>query len=111
MICLCLMISQMIVLIEISSDDGGLDKALFDFYMDHKVKCLKRRLSSAARRNVRLKRSTDLPVCSTFTRNSGKFFSGVVDGLRPRYKDVIENYGMGCLLSFVRTEVPLRLVK
>uniref|UniRef100_A0A8R7PI92 Uncharacterized protein n=1 Tax=Triticum urartu TaxID=4572 RepID=A0A8R7PI92_TRIUA len=40
--------------LEISSDDGGLDKALFDFYMDHKVKCLKRKLSSAGRRNVEL---------------------------------------------------------
>uniref|UniRef100_M8BN76 Aminotransferase-like plant mobile domain-containing protein n=1 Tax=Aegilops tauschii TaxID=37682 RepID=M8BN76_AEGTA len=79
--------------LEISSDDGGLDKALFDFYMDH-----------------RLKRSTDLPVCSTFTRNSGKFFSGVVDGLRPRYEDVIENYGMGCLLSFVRTELKRKFI-
>ncbi|XP_044384029.1 uncharacterized protein [Triticum aestivum] len=48
--------------LEISSDDGGLDKALFDFYMDHlslyfflqKVKCLKRKLSSVGRRNVEL---------------------------------------------------------
>ncbi|XBH67675.1 hypothetical protein VPH35_096013 [Triticum aestivum] len=29
----------------------------------------------------------------------------------PRYKNVIETCGMGCLLNFVRTEVPLRLVK
>lgn len=29
----------------------------------------------------------------------------------PRYKGVIENYGMQCLLRFVSTEVPLRLVK
>ncbi|EMS61156.1 hypothetical protein TRIUR3_10521 [Triticum urartu] len=35
-----------------SSDDGGLDEALFDFYMDHKVKCLKRKLSCAGKRNV-----------------------------------------------------------
>ncbi|XP_048532682.1 uncharacterized protein LOC125511372 isoform X2 [Triticum urartu] len=49
-----------------SSDDGGLDEALFDFYMDHKVKCLKRKLSCAGKRNVRLKRSSDFPVCSTF---------------------------------------------
>ncbi|VAH20349.1 unnamed protein product [Triticum turgidum subsp. durum] len=96
---------------EISSDDGGLHKSLFDFYMDHKVKCLKRKLSCVGRRNMKLKLSTDFPACSTFTRYSGKFFSGVVDGLCPRYKDVIENYGISCLLSFVRTKVPLRLVK
>ena len=29
----------------------------------------------------------------------------------PRYQNVIQTYGMGCLLNFVRTEVPLRLVK
>uniref|UniRef100_A0A8R7TPR9 Uncharacterized protein n=1 Tax=Triticum urartu TaxID=4572 RepID=A0A8R7TPR9_TRIUA len=29
----------------------------------------------------------------------------------PRYKNVIETCGMGCLLNFVRIEVPLRLVK
>ena len=52
--------------LEISSDDGGLDEALFDFYMDHKVKCLKRKLSCAGKRNVKLKRSSDFPVCSTF---------------------------------------------
>ncbi|KAE8773338.1 hypothetical protein D1007_54487 [Hordeum vulgare] len=77
-----------------SGEDAEFDKALYNFYV-----------------NNRQKRSSDLPNCSTFTRYSGKFFSGVVDGLCPRYKGVIEDYGMGCLLRFVRTEVPLRLVK
>ncbi|VAI04979.1 unnamed protein product [Triticum turgidum subsp. durum] len=57
------------------------------------------------------KRSTDFPTCATFTRYSGKLFSGVVAGMCPRYQNVIQTYGMGCLLNFVRTEVPLRLVK
>ena len=58
-----------------------------------------------------MKRSSNFPICSTFTRYSGKFFSGVVDGLCSRYRGVVQRYGMGCLLEFVRTEVPLRLVK
>ncbi|XP_044431930.1 uncharacterized protein [Triticum aestivum] len=95
----------------LSGDEGGLDKALLKFYLNRKVKCLKRKLSSASRRNVRQKRSSDYPTCATFTRYSGKFFSGVVDGLCSRYRDVVQRYGMGCLLEFVRTEVPLRLVK
>ncbi|VAH04587.1 unnamed protein product [Triticum turgidum subsp. durum] len=94
-----------------SGDDEELGKALYNFYVKNKVKHLKRKLSSVSRRNVRQKRSSDFPVCSTFTRYSGKFFSGVVDGMCSRYKDVIQTYGMGCLLNFVRIEVPLRLVK
>ncbi|VAI50228.1 unnamed protein product [Triticum turgidum subsp. durum] len=66
---------------------------------------------SVLRSFVRQKRSTDFPTCATFTRYSGKFFSGVVAGMCPRYQNVIQTYGMGCLLNFVRTEVPLRLVK
>ncbi|XP_040246412.3 uncharacterized protein [Aegilops tauschii subsp. strangulata] len=99
------------VSMELSGDEGGLDKALLKFYLNRKVKCLKRKLSSASRRNVRQKSSSDYPTCATFTRYSGKFFSGVVDGLCSRYRDVVQRYGMGCLLEFVRTEVPLRLVK
>lgn len=38
--------------LELSSDDGGFDKALFKFYMNHKVKSLKRKLSCAGRRNA-----------------------------------------------------------
>ncbi|XP_044425615.1 uncharacterized protein [Triticum aestivum] len=96
---------------DLSRDEGEFDKALLKFYLNQKVKCLKRKLSSASRRNVRQKRSTDFPTCATFTRYSGKFFSGVVAGMCPRYQNVIQTYGMGCLLNFVRTEVPLRLVK
>ncbi|KAM3257753.1 hypothetical protein ACQJBY_049831 [Aegilops geniculata] len=96
---------------ELSGDEGAFDKALFKFYVNQKVKPLKRKLSSVGRRNVRRKRSTDFPTCPTFTRYSGKFFSGVVDGMCDRYNGVIQTYGMGCLLNFVRTEVPLRLVK
>ncbi|KAM3412389.1 hypothetical protein ACQJBY_003849 [Aegilops geniculata] len=99
------------VSMDLSDDEGGLDKALLKFYLNQKVKSLKRKLSSASRRNVRQKRSSDYPSCATFTRYSGKFFSGVVDGLCSRYRDVVQRYGMGCLLEFVRTEVPLRLVK
>ncbi|KAI5020726.1 hypothetical protein ZWY2020_045614 [Hordeum vulgare] len=75
-----------------SGEDAEFDKALYNFYVNNKVKYLKRKISSASRRNVRQKRSSDLPNCSTFTRYSGKFFSGVVDGLCPRYKGVIEDY-------------------
>ncbi|XP_044369764.1 uncharacterized protein [Triticum aestivum] len=96
---------------DLSRDEGEFDKALLKFYLNQKVKCLKRKLSSASRRNVRQKRSTDFPTCATFTRYSGKLFSGVVAGMCPRYQNVIQTYGMGCLLNFVRTEVPLRLVK
>ncbi|XP_044379930.1 uncharacterized protein [Triticum aestivum] len=111
---LCLMILQKMVLIlcvspDLSRDEGEFDKALLKFYLNQKVKCLKRKLSSASRRNV--KQSTYFPTCSTFTRYSGKFFSGVVAGMCPRYQNVIQTYGMGYLLNFVRTEVPLRLVK
>ncbi|XP_044379925.1 uncharacterized protein [Triticum aestivum] len=113
---LCLMILQKMVLIlcvspDLSRDEGEFDKALLKFYLNQKVKCLKRKLSSASRRNVRQKQSTYFPTCSTFTRYSGKFFSGVVAGMCPRYQNVIQTYGMGYLLNFVRTEVPLRLVK
>ncbi|XBI96311.1 hypothetical protein VPH35_032613 [Triticum aestivum] len=97
--------------LDCSGDDVELDKALYNFYVNNKVKLLKRKLSSVSRMNVRQKRSSDYPVCATFTRYSGKFFSPVVDGLCSRYKGVIQKYGMGCLLNFVRTEVPLRLVK
>ena len=38
-------------------------------------------------------------------------FSGLVDGLCSRYHGVVQRYGMGCLLEFVRTEVPLGLMK
>ncbi|XP_044379934.1 uncharacterized protein [Triticum aestivum] len=96
---------------DLSRDEGEFDKALLKFYLNQKVKCLKRKLSSASRRNVRQKQSTYFPTCSTFTRYSGKFFSGVVAGMCPRYQNVIQTYGMGYLLNFVRTEVPLRLVK
>ncbi|XBI95705.1 hypothetical protein VPH35_032111 [Triticum aestivum] len=96
---------------DLSRDKRGFDKALLKFYLNQKVKCLKGKLSSASRRNVRQKRSSDFPNCTTFTRYSGKFFSGVVAGMSPRYQNVIQTYGMGCLLNFVRTEVPLRLVK
>lgn len=37
---------------ELSGDEGGFDKALLKFYLNQKVKCLKRKLSSAGRRNV-----------------------------------------------------------
>ncbi|XP_040242333.1 uncharacterized protein [Aegilops tauschii subsp. strangulata] len=37
---------------ELSGDEGGFDKALLKFYMNQKVKCLNRKLSSAGRRNV-----------------------------------------------------------
>ncbi|XP_073354279.1 uncharacterized protein [Aegilops tauschii subsp. strangulata] len=97
--------------LDFSADDEEFDKALYNFYVTNKVKQLKRKLSSVGRRNVRQKQLSDFPVCSTFTRYSGKFFSGVVDGMCPRYKGVIQNYGLGCLLNFVRSEVPLRLVK
>ncbi|XBJ17311.1 hypothetical protein VPH35_008745 [Triticum aestivum] len=33
-------------------DDGGFDKALFKFYLNHKVKSLNRKLSCVGRRNV-----------------------------------------------------------
>ncbi|XP_037487884.1 uncharacterized protein LOC119366279 [Triticum dicoccoides] len=97
--------------LDCSGDDVELDKALYNFYVNNKVKLLKRKLSYVSRMNVRQKRSSDYPVCATFTRYSGKFFSAVVDGLCSRYKGVIQKYGMGCLLNFVRTGVPLRLVK
>lgn len=37
---------------ELSGDEGGFEKALLKFYLNQKVKCLKRKLSSTVRRNV-----------------------------------------------------------
>ncbi|KAE8811791.1 RNA-binding protein 40 [Hordeum vulgare] len=94
--------------LDCSGEDAEFDKALYNFYVNNKVKYLKKKISCASRRNV--KRSSDLPNCSTFTRYSGKFFSGVVDGLCPRYKGVIEDYAsisMGRLRKVSHKDVPL----
>ncbi|XP_048529525.1 uncharacterized protein LOC125508773 isoform X3 [Triticum urartu] len=37
---------------ELSGDEGGFEKALLKFYLNQKVKCLKRKLSSTVRRSV-----------------------------------------------------------
>ncbi|KAE8808759.1 hypothetical protein D1007_14850 [Hordeum vulgare] len=92
-------------------DDAEFDKALYDLYVTHKVNRLKRKLSCAAARNVKFKRSSDFPSASTFTRYSDKLFSSCIAGLSPRQVSVIQSYGADCLLKFVRTEVPLRFVK
>ena len=49
---MCLMILLMMVLMGCSGDDEEFDKALYNFYVNNKVKYLKRKLSSAGRRNV-----------------------------------------------------------
>lgn len=94
-----------------SMDDGTFDKALFDFYVNHKVKYLKRKITTAGDCNAKRKRSSEFPASSTFTRYSGKLFSKVVSDLTTRQLAVIHNYGADCLLKFVKTEVPLRFVK
>ncbi|XP_037448598.1 uncharacterized protein LOC119318185 isoform X3 [Triticum dicoccoides] len=43
--------------LDFSGDDEEFDKALYNFYLNNKVKYLKRKLSSSCRRNV--KRSSD----------------------------------------------------
>uniref|UniRef100_A0A8I6Z605 Uncharacterized protein n=1 Tax=Hordeum vulgare subsp. vulgare TaxID=112509 RepID=A0A8I6Z605_HORVV len=70
-------------------DDAEFDKALYDLYVTHKVNRLKRKLSCAAARNVKFKRSSDFPSASTFTRYSGKLFSSCIAGLSPRQVSVI----------------------
>uniref|UniRef100_A0A453AC52 Cathepsin propeptide inhibitor domain-containing protein n=1 Tax=Aegilops tauschii subsp. strangulata TaxID=200361 RepID=A0A453AC52_AEGTS len=55
---MCLMILLMMVLMlclwGCSGDDEEFDKALYNFYVNNKVKYLRRKLSSAGRRNVEL---------------------------------------------------------
>ncbi|KAM3194680.1 hypothetical protein ACQJBY_070995 [Aegilops geniculata] len=51
-------------------DDPDLEKALYEFYVSHKVNCLKRKITNAGARNVKRKRSSDFPVATTFTRYS-----------------------------------------
>ncbi|KAI5013296.1 hypothetical protein ZWY2020_028250 [Hordeum vulgare] len=65
-------------------DDAEFDKALYDLYVTHVFNCLKRKLSCAATRNVKFKRSSDFPAASSFTRYSGKLFSSCIAGLSPR---------------------------
>ncbi|KAM3300042.1 hypothetical protein ACQJBY_041187 [Aegilops geniculata] len=92
-------------------DDPDLEKALYEFYVSHKVNCLKRKITNAGARNVKRKRSSDFPVATTFTRYSGKLFSTVIGDLSLRQVRVLQSYRADCLLKFVRTEVPLRIVK
>ncbi|KAI4998482.1 hypothetical protein ZWY2020_053824 [Hordeum vulgare] len=80
-------------------DDAEFDKDLYDLYVTHKVNRLKRKLSCAAARNVKFKRSSDFPSASTFTRYSGKLFSSCIAGLSPRQVNVIQSYGADCLLN------------
>ncbi|KAF7001031.1 hypothetical protein CFC21_016780 [Triticum aestivum] len=51
-------------------DDPDFDKALYEFYVSHKVNCLKRKIRNVGARNVKCKRSSDFPVANTFTRYS-----------------------------------------
>uniref|UniRef100_A0A453LFX4 Uncharacterized protein n=1 Tax=Aegilops tauschii subsp. strangulata TaxID=200361 RepID=A0A453LFX4_AEGTS len=52
-----------------------LRKLLYEFYVSHKVNCLKRRITNVGACNVKRKRSSDFPVANTFTRYFGKFLS------------------------------------
>ncbi|XP_037448597.1 uncharacterized protein LOC119318185 isoform X2 [Triticum dicoccoides] len=47
--------------LDFSGDDEEFDKALYNFYLNNKVKYLKRKLSSSCRRNVMRK---SLLICS-----------------------------------------------
>ncbi|KAE8768190.1 ubiquitin-like-specific protease esd4 isoform x1 [Hordeum vulgare] len=69
---------------------------------DIKVNRLKWKLSCAAARNVKFKRSSDFPSASTFTIYFGKLFSSCIASLSPRQVSVIQSYGADCLLKFVR---------
>ena len=46
--------------LDFSADDEEFDKAPYNFYVDNKVKYLKRKLSSVSRRNVMKKIAPDL---------------------------------------------------
>ena len=48
----------------------------------------------------RMKRSSDFPVCSTFHWIFREIFSGVVDGLCPTYKGVVQGSAGGFFVIF-----------
>ncbi|KAI5011783.1 hypothetical protein ZWY2020_013920 [Hordeum vulgare] len=76
-------------------DDAKFDKALYDLYVTHKVNRLKWKLSCAAARNVKFKRSSDFPSASTLTIYSGKLFSSCIAGLSPRQVSYLDNVHFG----------------
>ncbi|KAM0893206.1 hypothetical protein ACQ4PT_025261 [Festuca glaucescens] len=98
--------------------DNNFDKALIEFYMKNKVKTFKRKIMSTKMRDNPTttyhqpkKARTDNQEITVFTRYSGKLFSSVIRGMTPKHISVIKEYGMECMLKFVKTDVPLRFVK
>ncbi|KAM0835865.1 hypothetical protein ACQ4PT_062672 [Festuca glaucescens] len=70
------------------------DKALIEFYM-----------------KIPKKARIEHAETTVSTRYSGKLFSSVIKRLTPKKISMIEEYGMDCMLKFIKTDVPLRFVK
>ncbi|KAM0879621.1 hypothetical protein ACQ4PT_034124 [Festuca glaucescens] len=93
------------------------DKALIEFYMKNVIKRLKRKIMATKIRDPSTpyhqpkKARIENAETTVSTRYSGKLFSLVIRGLTPKQISVIEEYGMDCMLKFVKTDVPLRFVK
>ncbi|KAM0906706.1 hypothetical protein ACQ4PT_016616 [Festuca glaucescens] len=93
------------------------DNALIEYYMKNKVKRLKHKIMATKIRDPSTpyhqpkKARIENAETTVSTRYSGKLFSSVIRGLTPKQISVIKEYGMDCMLKFVKTDVPLRFVK
>ncbi|XP_047044649.1 uncharacterized protein LOC124649005 [Lolium rigidum] len=92
-----------------------LDDALFEFFRKEAIKSLKRDFAKFCNESVIFSKRKRLKEHAigreSFTSYSIKYFCEIVKSLTDRRKNVIRNFGFGCLLLLEKCEIPSAFVR